>query len=53
MKVVFIKDTLHSFKKDKDFYCIRYALVDEKNNVLAKSEPLLWLTKEQYDNFNI
>lgn len=50
LKIVFIKEILHSNKKDKDFYVVRYALIDEKKNVVSKSEPLLWVTKEVYDS---
>lgn len=50
MKIVFVKEILHSTKKEKDYYCVRYALVDEKKNVIARSEPILWLTKEVFES---
>lgn len=53
MKIHFIKEIIHSTKKDKDYYVVRYALVDEKKNILAKSDPLIWITKEVYDALNI
>lgn len=53
MKIVFIKETFHSDKKNKDYYVVRYALVDDKKNVLVKSDPILWLTKETYESLNI
>lgn len=53
MKIHFIKEIIHSNKKDKDYYVVRYALVDDKKNIVAKSDPLLWITKEVYDNLNI
>lgn len=53
MKIHFIKEIIHSKKKDKDFYVVRYALVDKNDNVVAKSDPLIWITKEIYDNLNI
>ena len=52
MKIVFIKETFHSDKQQKDFYIIRYALVDKEKHILAKSQPLLWLTKEQYESLD-
>lgn len=48
MKVSFIYEILHSKKKDKDFYVVRLA-VSEGKEILSKSQPLIWLTKEQYD----
>lgn len=53
MKIKFTKEVLHSSKKDKDFYVVRYVLVDNKDNILVKSSPILWLTKEQYENLNV
>lgn len=53
MKIVFVKETLHSNKKNTDYYCVRYALLDANKNIVAKSSPLIWLTKEQYDSLNI
>lgn len=52
MKVVYIKEILHSDKKNKDYYVIRYALY-ENDVLIAKSEPIFWLTKEQFENFKI
>lgn len=48
MKVTFIYEILHSSKKNEDFYVVRLALVD-KGETIRKSQPLIWLTKEQYD----
>lgn len=48
MKVTFIYEILHSSKKNQDFYVVRMALVD-KGETLRKSDPLLWITKEQYE----
>lgn len=53
MKIMFIKEIIHSTKKDKDYYVVRYALIDEKKNILAKSDPLIWISKEVYDDLNI
>lgn len=52
MKIGFTKEILHSTKKNEDFYVVRLVLFDN-SNVLVKSRPLLWLTKEQYDSLNI
>lgn len=49
MKIVFIKETFHSDKQNKDFYVVRYALVDKDKKILTKSQPLMWLTKEIYE----
>ena len=53
VKIIFVKEIIHSTKKDKDFYVVRYALVDESKNIIAKSEPIFWLSKENYDLLNI
>lgn len=53
MKIVFIKETFHSDKKQRDYYVVRYALVNDKKEIVAKSDPLLWLTKEAYESLNI
>ena len=53
MKIIFLKEIIHSNKKDKDFFVVRYALVDESKNIIAKSEPIFWLSKENYDLLNI
>lgn len=53
MKIVFIKETFHSDKKQKDYFVVRYALVDKDKNIIVKSDPLLWLTKEVYESLNI
>lgn len=48
MKVSYVYEILHSNKKNTDFYVVRLALF-ENGEVVRKSEPLIWLTKEQYD----
>ena len=53
MKIVFVKEIIHSNKKNQDFYVIRYALINEKKETITKSEPLLWVSKDVYDNLNI
>lgn len=53
MKIIFIKETFHSEKKQKDYYVVRYALIDDKKNIIVKSDPLLWLTKQVYDSLNM
>lgn len=53
MKIVFVKDIIHSTKRDKDYFVVRYALVNEKKEIVAKSSPLLWLSKEMYESLNI
>lgn len=50
MKVIFTYEILHSSKKNQDFYVVRLALVDNKGEALRKSQPLIWLTKEQYQS---
>lgn len=53
MIVTFIYDTFKGVskktQKEEDFYVVRLGLL-ENGNVIRKSQPLLWLTKEQYDN---
>ena len=54
MKIIFIKETFHSDKKNKDYYVVRYALVNDKSRtIIVKSDPILWLTKDVYDSLNI
>lgn len=40
-------------KNKKDYFVVRYALVDKDKNIIVKSDPLLWLTKEVYESLNI
>lgn len=53
MKIKTIKETFHSDKKNKDYYVVRYVLVDEKGEVIAKSQPVFWITKEIYESLKI
>lgn len=57
MKVDFILDTFHGKSKktneEKDFYVVRFALLDDNKKPLKKSEPLLWLTKEQFEQLKL
>lgn len=54
MKITFVKEIIHSTKKDTDFYAVRLVLLDSKGNIISKSKDVsLWLTKEQYDSLNI
>lgn len=50
MKLVYIKEILHSNKKNQDYYVVRIAL-SENGVIIAKSSPVLWLTKEQFDKY--
>jgi hypothetical protein len=53
VKLDFILDTFRGVSKktkvEKDFYVVRFALLDNDKKTIKKSEPILWLTKEQYD----
>lgn len=51
MKVIYIKETFTRKSDGKVFYVVKYALVDENQNVVSKSMPLFWLTKEDFDKF--
>lgn len=53
VKIILIKETFHSDKKQKDFYVVRYALVDDNKNIISKGEPVLWLTKDIYEALKI
>lgn len=44
-------EVLHSSKKNEDFYVVRLALI-EKGEILRKSQPILWITKEQYETLS-
>ena len=37
MKIIFIKETFHSDKKQRDYYVVRYALIDDKKNIIVKN----------------
>lgn len=50
MKLVYIKEILHSKKNNLDYYIVRIAL-SENGVIIAKSNPILWLTKEQFDKY--
>lgn len=49
MKINFTKEIIHSNKQDKDFYVVRYVLVNEKKEIIAKSQPLFWVSKDVYE----
>lgn len=53
MKIILIKESFHSDKKQKDYYVVRYALVDDNKNIISNGEPVLWLTKEVYEALKI
>ena len=52
MKVTFVYDYFTGISKKtnkkEDYYVVRLAVV-ENGNIIRKSKPLIWLTKEQYD----
>ena len=51
MQINYTFEVIHSSKKNEDFYVVRLALV-EKGEILRKSQPLLWITKEQYEKLS-
>lgn len=55
MKLVYIKDSFEGVSKKtqikQTYYVIRAALI-ENDVIVAKSQPILWLTKEQFDKYN-
>lgn len=51
MQINYTFEILHSTKKNEDFYVVRLALV-EKGEILRKSQPILWITKEQYEKLS-
>lgn len=51
MKINYTFEILHSNKKNEDFYVVRLALV-ENGEILRKSQPILWITKEQYEKLS-
>lgn len=53
MTIKTIKETFHSDKKNKDYYVVRYVLVDSKGVEVAKSQPIFWITKEIYESLKI
>lgn len=51
MELKYTFEVLHSNKKEQDFYVVRLALI-EKGEILRKSQPILWVTKEQYEKLS-
>ena len=51
MQLNYTFEILHSSKKNEDFYVVRLALI-EKGEILRKSQPILWITKEQYEKLS-
>lgn len=51
MKISYTYEILHSNKKNEDFFVVRLALV-ENGEILKKSIPLLWITREQYEKLS-
>ena len=56
MKLTYIYDSFTGKSKKtgdiQTYYVVRLALVNSDNSVLRKSEPLIWLTKEQFDELS-
>ena len=49
MSIVFLPETFHSIKQDKDFYVLRIALIDSSGNILHKTkDPVFFLSEEEY-----
>lgn len=48
MNIKLVKDTFSNKDNTKTFYVVRYVLMD-KENIVRKGDPIIWLTKEQYD----
>lgn len=51
MKINYTFEILHSSKRNEDFYVVRLALT-ENGEILRKSQPILWITKEQYEKLS-
>lgn len=51
MQINYTFEVLHSSKRNEDFYVVRLALI-EKGEILRKSQPILWITKEQYEKLS-
>lgn len=51
MELKYTFEVIHSSKKDVDFFVVRLALM-EKGEILRKSQPILWITKEQYEKLS-
>lgn len=54
MKLIYIKESFEGVSKKtqikQTYYVIKLALEDN-GVIIAKSQPLLWLTKEQFDKY--
>ena len=51
MQLNYTFEVIHSTKRNEDFYVVRLALI-EKGEILRKSQPILWITKEQYEKLS-
>ena len=54
MKFVYIYESFNGTSKKtgekKTYYVVKLALTDDKNTILQKSQPIIWLTEEQYNS---
>lgn len=50
MNIKLVKDTFSNKDNSKTFYVVRYVLMDKDNNIVRKGDPIIWLTKEQYNS---
>ena len=53
MNLVLIKDTFSNKDNTKQYYVVRYALINEKKEVQKKGEIVIWLSEEQFNNYKI
>lgn len=54
MKITYVKEVIHSKKKNEDFYCIRLVLINDKGEIVAKDKNIaIWITKEEYESLKI
>lgn len=51
MTFVYYRQHIES-KNKGDFYVVRLCLVDKDNKVVGQSNPIFWLTKEQFESLS-
>lgn len=52
VQIAYYKQNIQS-KSKGDFYVVRLCIVDSSSKVLSYSNPVFWITKEQYDALSL
>lgn len=52
LQIAYYKQMIQS-KTKGDFYVVRLCIVDSSGKVLSYSNPVFWITKEQFDALSL